>query len=372
MIDVDSQSPEVHMTKSGIPIRNLWHMLLYVWDAAQLKERWRTAVESAPSLDALLATILANLIQQRLRIGLGRDYRCHAAEVAGVRGRVDFDESLKRMSFQHGRAFCKFQLFSANVPKNQIVRSTMARLVQVGDFGHVAAATNALKAHLRRLVRDMDSVDMIELKGSDIRREQLHRHDMDYAVMLAICSLLYQRQMPTEDEGHTGLPGIDRDAMTLHNVYEKFVAKFYGQHLKEWTVAPQQKLLWPTEDSSDYLPAMYPDVTLQHNGTGQLIVIDTKFTARILVTGRWGNQRFDRSHLFQIYAYLKSQVHRSENHESSIGILLYPTVGYNLSEEIRIQGHSLRWETVDLAKNWEQIEDELLAIPASAVPEIES
>lgn len=363
MIDMDSQPAAVHLTKTGIPIRNLWHMLLYAWGAAQVKERWRVAVESAPTLDALLASILANLIQQRLRIGLGRDYCRYAAEVAGVRGRVDFDESLKRMSFQHGRAFCKFQLFSANVPKNQIVRSTMARLVQVGDFGHSASAADALKSQLRRLVRDMDSVDMIELKGSEIRREQMHRHDMDYAVMLAICSLINQRQIPMEDKGKTMLMGIDRDAMTLHDVYEKFVAKFYDQRLKGWTTTPQQKLVWPTEDTSDYLPTMCPDITLQHNMTGQIIVLDTKFTPKILVTGRWGNERFDRSHLFQIYAYLRSQEHRSECHKSSVGVLLYPTAGFDLSEQLTIQGHSLRWATIDLAKKWEHIEEDLLAIP---------
>ena len=135
MIEVDTPTLAAQVTKTGIPVRNLWYMLLYVWDAVQLKDHWKSDVENAPTLDALLGTILANQIQQRVRIGLGRNYRTHAAEIAGVRGRVDFNESLKRMSFQHGRAFCQFQIFSANVPKNQIIRSTMARLVQIGDFG---------------------------------------------------------------------------------------------------------------------------------------------------------------------------------------------------------------------------------------------
>ena len=359
-----TETASLQVTKTGIPVRNLWHMLLYVWDVVHLKSHWKSEVESAPTLDALLATILANLIQQRLRIGLGRDYRSHASEITGVRGRVDFNESLKRMSFQHGRAYCQFQLFSANVPKNQIVRSTMARLVPIGEFGSSVPEANALRARLRRLVRDMESVNLVELKAASIWREQLQRHDPDYRLMLAICYLLNQRQMPTEDVGITGLPGLDRDAFTLYDIYEKFVAKFYAHHLKDWTVSPQQKLVWPTEDAISYLPAMYPDLTLQHKASGHLIVLDTKFTAKILATGRWGNQTFNRDHLFQIYAYLKSQEHRSENHKTSTGILLYPTVEQELSETIMIQGHSLRWETVDLSQPWERIEEELLAIPA--------
>src|SRR4051794_34185002 len=118
---IPTETASIQLTKTGIPVRNLWHMLLYVWNVVHLKSHWKSEVEVAPTLDALLATVLANVIQQRLRIGLGRDYRSYASDVAGVRGRVDFNESLKRMSFQHGRAYCHFQLLSADVPKNQIV-----------------------------------------------------------------------------------------------------------------------------------------------------------------------------------------------------------------------------------------------------------
>ncbi|MEO2018983.1 MAG: hypothetical protein ABGZ53_31945 [Fuerstiella sp.] len=372
MINTESSSPSVQLTSTGIPVRNLWHMLLYVWDVLHLKSRWKSDVERAPTLDALLTTILANLIQQRLRIGLGRDYRTHAAEIASIRGRVDFNASLRRMSFQHGRACCRFQLFSANVPKNQIVRSTMVRLVQVGDFGSSMPNTNKLRGRLRRLVRDMDAVEIVELKTASIRREQLQRHDMDYQLMLTICYLLTQRQMPMEDKGNTGLPGLDRDAFTLYDIYERFVAKFYAHHLEGWKVSPQQKLVWPTSDATEYLPAMYPDLTLQHKSSGHLIVLDTKFTAKSIVTGRWGNRTFNRDHLFQIYAYLKSQEHRSAEHRTSTGILLYPTVDHDLRESTTIQGHSIRWETVDLAKPWQQIEAELLAIPVDIMAQTAS
>lgn len=367
MIPEGAPMSTVKLTKTGIPIRNLWHMLLYVWDAFELKDRWNADVENAPSLDTLLATILANLIQQRLRIGLGRDYRNHAAEIPGIRGRVGFTESLKRMSFEHGRAYCRFQVFSANVPKNQIVRSTIARLIQVGDFGPIEWEANELRSRLRRLVRDLEVAEIIELKATSIRREAMKRHDMDYALMLAICYVIYERQMPTETKGDSRLLGLDRDDLTLYNLYERFIAKFYAHHLVGWTVSPQQKLTWPTEDTSEYLPAMYPDLTLQPKATGHLVVLDTKFTAKVLITGRWENLTFNRDHLFQIYAYLKSQEHRSTHYGSSTGVLLYPTVNHGVSESITIQGHLIRWETVDLAKPWEEIEQDLIAIPMKIV-----
>ena len=38
MIQTDATTaPETMVTKSRIPIRNLWYMLLYVWDAFRVK-----------------------------------------------------------------------------------------------------------------------------------------------------------------------------------------------------------------------------------------------------------------------------------------------------------------------------------------------
>lgn len=367
---IQTETTSIQLTRFGIPIRNLWHMLLYVWDLVHLNSHWKSDVENSPTLDALLANILGNLIQQRLRSGLGRDYRSHASEISCVRGRVNFTESLKRMSFHQGRAYCHFDRFSANIPRNQIVRSTLARLVQCGEFGNSVSEGNVIRTRLRRLARDMHAVDFVELQAASIRREQLQTHDQDYRLMLAICYLLNQRQMPTEDVGIAGLPVLDRDAFTLYAIYEQFVAKFYSHHLNDWSVVPQQKLVWPTDSASIYLPAMYPDLTLQHKASGHIIVLDTKFTAKILVSGRWGKQTFNRDHFFQIYAYLKSQEHRSEKHKTSTGILLYPTVDHELSEAIMIQGHSLCWETVDLSMQWEWIEKQLLAIPAKVISKL--
>src|SRR5574339_252873 len=86
----------VEYTEYGIPIRNLWHMLLYAWNAAPLKEHPSLqGAEDAPTLDALLASMLAGLMQGRLRIGLGRSYTSQGGSIRGIRGRIRFTESLK-------------------------------------------------------------------------------------------------------------------------------------------------------------------------------------------------------------------------------------------------------------------------------------
>ena len=107
---------------------------------------------------------------------------------------------------------------------------------------------------------------------------------------------------------------------------------------------------------------MIPDLVLENQKSGRMIVLDTKFTPHVLDSGPWLTPRFRREHLFQIYAYLRSQEHRSPAYRAATGILLYPTVNHAVSERVEIQGHAIRWETVDLAESWQAIESRLLAI----------
>ena len=348
-------------TEYGFPIRNLWHMLIYAWNEIPLKSHWMmTDVENAPTLDALLASILMKLMQSRLRIGLGGDYVAKRGSIRGLRGHIDFTESLKRRAFDHGEAYCEYEQYSDNAPKNQIIRTTLVRLIQTGQFGSEADQANALRHRLRRLTSSLDGIDLIELTPELIHRQRLGRNDNDYRIMLEICWLILMRQMPTESSGVHPLPAIDRDALVLHNIYERFIANFYRHHLDGWIVTPQKRLEWHEKYSNPYLPSMVPDLVMQEKSTGHLIILDTKFTPNSLIENRWGKEIFDSSHLYQLYAYLKSQEHLSAAHQSAIGILLYPAIGEPFSEKIELQDHMMRVESVDLAARWQDIERHLL------------
>jgi 5-methylcytosine-specific restriction enzyme subunit McrC len=339
-------------------------MLLYAWNELPLNalHRWVFVdVESAPTLDALLASVLMELMQGRLRIGLGRAYVAEEKKLRGIRGRIDFAESLKHQTFEHGEAVCRFQGYNANEPRNQIVRSTLARLVQTGQFGPDLPQANALRHRLRRLTRDLNDIALVELTPDLIHRQQLKRNDRDYRLMLAVCALILQRHMPTESAGSHSLPEIDRDALVLHKVYERFVANFYRLHLEGWTVTAQKRLEWHEKSAvNSYLPSMIPDLVLEEKSSGKLVILDTKFTAHSLVENQWGKPVFDSSHLYQLYAYVRSQEHISEMYHSASGILLYPAIQTRFSERIELQDHVMRIECIDLRASWQEIESQLL------------
>ena len=367
-----SQIPQnpATFTEYGIPIRNLWHMLLYAWDEVPLNAMhgWMMEeAERAPTLDTLLTSILIKLMQQRLRIGVGHDYVGEERKFPGVRGRINFAESLKQRTSDSGQLICEFQGFSVNASKNQIIRSTLARLLKVGQFEPEAASVKEVQQKLRRLIRDLDGIDFIELTPDLIRRQLLVRNDHDYRLMLSICDLIVQRQMPSGSEGTSSVvPAFDRDALVLHNIYERFVANFYRIHLTGWNVTAQKRLEWHAKEASERLPMMVPDLVLQEKSSNQIIILDTKFTAHSLIENQWGKVIFDSSHLYQLYAYLKSQEQQSEAHHSVIGMLLYPAVQSKLSEKIELQDHVIRIESIDLAAPWQEIEKQLIGLIKSS------
>jgi 5-methylcytosine-specific restriction enzyme subunit McrC len=107
---------------------------------------------------------------------------------------------------------------------------------------------------------------------------------------------------------------------------------------------------------------MQPDLIIENYSSGNILILDTKFTAKNLIENQWDKQVFDSSHIYQIYAYLKSQEHVSEEHGQAIGILLYPTVDNHVSERIELEDHIIRIESVDLTAPWQDVERQLLEI----------
>lgn len=138
-----------------IPVRNAWYLLLYAWDMAAFRGKLGAQVEHSPTLLGLLARVLVESTRDLLRRELGRAFAVKRAAVRGVRGRIDFARSLKRLELEAGRASCEFSELDIDTPRNRILRSTMDALARDPRVDHVAATKKAdgLRQDLRNAVR---------------------------------------------------------------------------------------------------------------------------------------------------------------------------------------------------------------------------
>ena len=123
----------------------------------------------------------------------------------------------------------------------------------------------------------------------------------------------------------------------------------------------------PTAGMEQILPQMKTDIVLEgldaRIGEGMSrVVIDTKFT-NVVGTGQFGNPILRGGYIYQIYAYLRSQESQADPLSlTASGMLLHPSVGEYLDESATIQGHRMRFATVDLAADSLTIRNRLLAL----------
>ena len=65
---------------------------------------------------------------------------------------------------------------------------------------------------------------------------------------------------------------------------------------------------------------MHTDITLTGRAPPfRRLVVDTKYYTSSLSTGQYGTTRFHSNNLYQIYAYLRTQEHRSDSHRDTEG-----------------------------------------------------
>ena len=107
---------------------------------------------------------------------------------------------------------------------------------------------------------------------------------------------------------------------------------------------------------------MRTDIILEHQARGRRIVIDTKFTS-ILVGGWYREQSLRSGYIYQMYAYLRSQVGHGEHlADCAEGVLLHPAVGQSLDECVVMHGQRIRFATLDLTATTSAIRASLMRI----------
>ena len=113
-----------------------------------------------------------------------------------------------------------------------------------------------------------------------------------------------------------------------------------------------------TEEDLALLPRMVTDITLRH--ADHTIIVDAKFYRKALVQGRYG-ERVRSQHLYQLVTYLQNERMRQADKNLS-GMLIYPDVGRSLRLRYRLLGLPVLVATVDLGRDWPDIEVELHAL----------
>lgn len=356
--------------QTPIPIRNIWLLQLY---ASHLYNRTPSALATAEDnpedLPDLVARILADEVSVRLHTGLSVGFRQTRRAVTRVRGRIDVLTTERHQLLQRGRVSCTFDEIVTDTPANRLAKAALEKAAVLIP-GQPRYRSLALQLGAAGVIGPCPPLSTVPA----LRRQRLLGRDRQ---MIAAAELLLNFAIPTTDTGTSALPQHSMTDQDLRKLFEHAVWGFYRHRLiaKGWTVKHGQSLSWNVTSASPgmraILPGMKLDITLTHpdpSGAGlRRIVIDTKFTS-LLKRGQYGQETLSSGYVYQMYAYLMSQ-EAEEDQAKPEGLMLHPVVGADIDEEAVIQGHRIRFATVDLSGTGQTIADGLLdAISAADAP----
>jgi 5-methylcytosine-specific restriction enzyme subunit McrC len=346
-----------------IPVRSLWLLMLYASDLFRIAGIGNVKLDERPdNLLDLIGEILAHAVERRQRRRLNFGYRTRYAALSRVRGRIDPLRTESHQLTARGMIGCRFDDLTIDTPRNRFVRAALET---------VAPRVNTALAHrCRMLARSMAALGVSGRPPShtEMSAERFGRHDADDRYMVAAAKLAFDLVLPSEAAGANLLPLPNREEIWVRKLFERAVAGFYAVVLSPqgWQVRPGVPLHWPTDRTTAgigrLLPSMRTDVILDDPASRRRIVVDTKFTA--IVTSGWHRDSTLKSgQIYQIYAYLRPQVgSRDRMSNTASGLLLYPALGEMIDETAVIQGHAIRFATVDLTASAAGIRSQLLQV----------
>lgn len=342
-----------------IPIQNLYYLLCYAWD--RLEQRDLVSISDLDFHEQidLLALVLATGTARLLRLGLDKGYIAVNEESSTIRGRIDFNTSTKRFLFHKARAQCWYDELQADVLHNRVLKSTLVYLAKVDRLD------DSLRKRLIHLAARMGGVGVEPLTSQVFSRIQLHSNSGLYAFLIQVCDLAYHATLVDEKSGEVRFRDFLRDESRMAKLFESFLLNFYSQEAPAYTVK-SERIYWQAmavagDDDLAFLPSMLTDVSLRC--PGRTIIMDAKYYKGTLQEHH-GHQSVNSANLYQLFAYLKNLEANEGQDAQAEGILVYPTVNQSVDVSYNIQGHKVRVFTVDLMRNWKDIEDQLLSLVA--------
>lgn len=347
-----------------IPVKNIWLLMLYASELQNLPGKQKINFEENPDkIPDLVAEVLANIVEKRLHKNLSFGYVMKSAELSRVRGRINFLNTERHKLLLRGKVACDFEALTIDTARNRYVLCALEKVSKLVDSQSLAHKCRSLAGVMKGY-----GVSSNKPTDAELSKDRFGRHDSEDRVMIGVAKLAFNLLLPNESDGNILFDNPNKDEVWVRRLFEKAIAGFYKLTLpiNEWHVITGKTLKWPIERESEglnaILPSMKTDIILDEISSDKRILIDTKFTS-IFTRGWYRDESLKSNYLYQIYAYLMTQVNSGNQRDKfASGVLLHPSVGQMIKETVCIQDHSITFATVDLTEHPTIIKKQLMEI----------
>lgn len=334
----------------------MYYLLCYAWNRLTEKELVEVATSGTTELVDLLARVMISGVSRLRRRGFERGYEEDQDEIRGIRGRIQIFYTVRRFQDRHGRATCTYDELTIDTPQNRVIKSAMRVLCGIGTIN------SKNRANLKRLIRELSEVSDCSFNRALFRAVKLHANNRHYRFLINVAALILDCAIPDEATGTYKFRDFSREGPEMARLFESFVRNFLRVERPELSV-DSEELDWIASSDEDpelsLLPSMRTDISVR--SCDRTLVIDTKFYEDTLQS-YYDKQSIHSGHLYQLVSYLRNMESRTGPDGSAEGMLLYPVTSNPIDVGYVIQGHKLRVRTVDLSKEWDKIEEDMLTL----------
>lgn len=333
-----------------IPIENIYYLLCYAWNKLEEKERVNVEVDDKMEILDLFAKVLINATKILLKRGIDKNYIETTEELAGIKGKIQFSQTIKSNILFKQRTICTFDEFSSNILTNRILLTSIKTLIKTKGLNP------DLKKELKSLLIMFSGIEPIKMSKSIFSQVRLNRNNRFYGFLMNVCQIIYENTLPTEQSGEYKFSDFTRDENKMNQLFEAFIRNFYRLEQTKYNSVKSEIINWQFDftdiDSFQYVPLMKTDISLENSE--EKIIIDAKYY-RETMSLNYNKEKIKSNNLYQLFSYLLNQEDGTKKCNTAKGILLYPTIEteYNLS--YKYKEHNIEINTINLNANWKDI-----------------
>jgi len=288
-------------------------MICYVWDRAREKDNVDVSGIKGDNLYELLSIVLCRSVSHIIKKGIFKEYIKVYEETASLKGKINFNDSLKRNSFRNGRGFCEFDEFSDDVIYNQIIKSTLYNILKSKSIN------KTIKDEVMKIYHYFSGISNIKLSKRCFDKVRIYKNNNHYKLSLNICKLIYDNMIVDENSGNIKFKEFYREDKEMAYIFENFVRNFYNTHLKDSKVYRENIKWHAVGEELSLLPIMQTDITIK--SSENIIIMDTKYYRNTLARNMQ-SEKYHSNNMYQMFAYLKNAEAKGDIYKNSTGILL--------------------------------------------------
>ena len=337
-----------------IPIQNIYYMLAYAFSELKSNRYKSIELEHFENVPDICAAILIKGISLQLKRGLHKDYIDKNEALTSPKGKINVSESVKTLSILKQQLYCDYDDFSVNSHFNQIVKSTMNRLIS-------SNIDTKRKKDLKRLIMYFSDVDIIDLHNVNWN-VNYNRNNKTYKLLISVCYMVVKNLIQTTSSGKTKVMDFF-DEQRMCRLYEKFILEYYRKEIPQIN-ANASKIDWKLAEgeSFDMLPEMKSDIMLSDKSGKNVLIIDAKYYEHSMQKN-YEKHTFHSHNLYQIFTYVKNKEAALEckEHNPVSGMLLYAKTDEEIypDNEYTMSGNKISVKVLDLNCDFDKIEEQL-------------